>query len=171
MSKQHHIKESWDRLVTMFEERPEKALVTKEAECEIVDGLQAECRADGFSFSVDVARAMGGNGSAPGPGDYGRAALAACISLGCAAAFAQKGLSVDGIKVRVASEMDARSGLGIPGAKPGFHKLGLVVELTSDADTDEVQKVVREVIERSTIAQTMARPIPIESDIVISRPG
>jgi uncharacterized OsmC-like protein len=169
MSTQQHIKAALDRVVSVLKSRPSQGFSVKSAQCEIVDGLVAECRAGDFSFTADMSKALGGTGSAPSPGAYARAGLASCLAIGYAMIFAQRQLPVGGIRVKVDSESDARGYFALDDVLAGFQKLVYSVEVDSAADPAEIRDAIDEADRNSSVLRSFANPVPVERQLQVNQ--
>ena len=129
MSTQQHIKAALDRVISVLKSRPSQGFAVKTTQCEIIDGLTAECRVGDFTFTADMSKTLVGKGSAPSPGAYARAGVASCLAIGYAMIFARRQLPVSGIRVKVDSESDARGYFALDDVAAGFHKLLYSVDL------------------------------------------
>lgn len=169
MSKQQQIASALERVASALKSHPAAGRVTSSVVCEIHDGLKTRCDASGFSFDVDVDKNKGGEGSAPAPGAYARGAVASCIAMGCAMVFAQRGLPFTSIRVEVAADLDAGSGLlALNDDPPGFRELRYTIDVDSGADAAELRDAAEAVTSRSPILNSIARPVPVKGEIRIN---
>ena len=169
MPTQQHIKAALDRVVSVLKSRPSQGFAVKTAQCEIIDGLTAECRVGDFTFTADMSKTLGGSGSAPSPGAYARAGLASCLATGYAMIFAQRQLPVSGVRVKVDSESDARGFFALDNVAAGFQKLIYSVEVDTSADPAEIRDAIDEADRRSSVLRSFANPVPVERQLQVNK--
>ena len=118
---------------------------------------------------TDMATAVGGGASAPTPGWYLRAALAACDATVIAIEAAREGISLSGLEVSVSSETDLRGALGVDDSVPaGPLAVHVRVSVASDdTDEDALRAVVKRVETLSPVGDAVSRAIPITTEIVV----
>src|SRR6476620_3278383 len=94
---------------------PEKARAKyAPATATLTDGLK--CRVigpSGESIETDMGKAMGGTASAPNPGWYFRASIAACCSTAIAMNAGRRGINLTVLEVTVEADGDNRGLLGL----------------------------------------------------------
>jgi hypothetical protein len=81
MSTQSEIKEAFVAVAGVLRRGPGLAIGTGTSVTKVVDGLRREVSEGEWTMSVDMPEIVGGSGSAPTPGVYGRAALGSCLVL------------------------------------------------------------------------------------------
>jgi uncharacterized OsmC-like protein len=141
------IREALEALGTKLMQSPEKALVKNApATASLQSGLR--CRVagpNGESAATDMPAAMGGAGSAPNPGWYMRAALAACAATAIAMRAARDGIMLKTLEVTVESESDSRGLIGCDDAvSPALSSLCTHVRIAADGATeDQLRRLVR----------------------------
>jgi len=96
-------------------DHPEEAGYTDSlATATLEAGLKVSVRGgSGESLTTDMPASIGGDGSAPSPGWYLRAAEAACVATLIAMRAAQLGVKLGRVEVDVTSESDDRGILGL----------------------------------------------------------
>jgi uncharacterized OsmC-like protein len=108
------IREALETLGRKLSENPDKARVKNaSATASLETGLR--CRVtgpNGEALATDMPPAMGGAASAPNPGWYMRAALAACSATATAMRAAAQGIVLTTLEVTVESESDSRGLIG-----------------------------------------------------------
>jgi uncharacterized OsmC-like protein len=94
---------------------PEKARAKyAPATATLADGLKCKVTGpSGETIVTDMGKAMGGEASAPNPGWYFRASIAACLSTAIAMNAARRGINLTALEVTVEADGDNRGILGM----------------------------------------------------------
>lgn len=131
-----------------YRTEPEAALVTLSA-----DGSLSE----GVACSVDTGRALaqaglhpaaGGDGSLLCSGDMLLEALVACAGVTLRAVATSQGIELRSGRLRAEGDLDFRGTLGVEREVPvGFQSIRLIVELDTDADPAQLERL-RQLTER-----------------------
>jgi len=102
-------------------EHPDEARYTDSlATARVDDGLRIQVVGpNGETLATDMPAAVGGSGSAPSPGWFLRAAVAACVTSLAVMRAAQLGMDGFTCEVEVDSESDDRGILGLDASVPG----------------------------------------------------
>jgi uncharacterized OsmC-like protein len=118
---------------------------------------------------TDVAKSVGGGASAPTPGWYLRAALAACDATVIAIEAARDGISLSRLEFSVSSETDFRGTLAVDDSVPaGPLAVHVRVRVASDdADEDALRAVVQRIERLSPVGDAVSRAIPMTTEIVV----
>lgn len=134
------------------------------ARARLLDGLRvAVTGPKGWHVDTDMAKAVGGGGSAPTPGWLFRAALASCDAVLIAMQCAEEGVDLAGLETEVTSESDDRGLLGDARAPAGPIKMTLTVRLESESRSRaELEAIVDRALRRSPVSDAVRREIPIE---------
>ncbi len=135
----------------------------------LVDGLR--CRVEGPSgeLMTDMAKSLGGGGSAPSPGWLMRAALASCDATIVAMEAARAGIELTKLAVTVVSESDNRGVLGVGDVRPGPLSVRVRIELAaSNASEDQLRELVHRAESRSAVGDAIAREVAVTTEIVTS---
>lgn len=159
-------------------ERSTKALTLKPAlgrdtgisKTRIREGLTCDVQEGNWKFSVDMPASVGGNGSAPTPGVYGRAALGSCLAMGYMMQAALMNITINSLEVEVQADFDDGVLLGIhKDVPPGYTEVRYTVTIESDAPEQEIMRLIEEGDNRSPYldvfsrAQTCIRNVKIVS--------
>jgi uncharacterized OsmC-like protein len=107
---------------------------------------------------------VGGPGTAACSGDLLLAALAACAQITCQTLVAAMDLPVDSVDAVAEGDLDLRGTLGIdPGAKVGFERIRLSLELSAARASDRQLQELCEKTERyCVVLHTLQDPPAIE---------
>lgn len=126
--------------------------------CDISDGR--------WSLSAGMTEKYGGDGSAPNPGVYGRAAVGSCLAIGYAMWFARLEVPLTDLQVEIHAEYDVRGELGVsPEVRPGNQRIRYVVTVTSDAPEHDVMRVLDTADRCSPWLDNMAHAVPLEREV------
>src|SRR2546423_3345070 len=104
-----------DTVTAAIKAIPEKARAKyAPATATLADGLKCSVTGpSGETIVTDMTKAMGGNASAPNPGWYFRASIAACCSTAIAMNAARRGINLTTLEVTVEADGDNRGILGM----------------------------------------------------------
>lgn len=144
------IKQSHDRTIEALKLKPSIGLGTTVTTSRLIEGLACEITRGDLKLRADLSPAEGGDGSAPSPGAYGESALAACLTMGCAIAAAQRGIEIYRLAIEVASDWDIQGMYGLGDDVPaGYTKIRISVDLDSSASAADAEKLVADVVRTS----------------------
>jgi uncharacterized OsmC-like protein len=150
-------------------EHPDEAHYTDSlATARVVDGLHV--RVDGPAGEVletDMPSAVGGAGSAPSPGWFVRAAVAACVASLATMRAAQLGLGGFSVEVDVDSESDDRGILGLDASVPGG-PLSMRIGLRMAADgagLDALEELAVWAVEHCPVSDAVRRAVPVHIEV------
>ncbi len=150
-------------------EHPDEARYTDSlATARVVDGLHV--RVDGpndESLETDMPGAVGGAGSAPSPGWFLRAAVAACVTSLATMRAAQLGMTGFTCEVEVDSESDDRGILGLDSSVPGG-PLSMRIGFRMSADDvrlDRLEEVAVWAVEHCPISDAVRRAVPVHVEV------
>ena len=164
MDRNTHAREGQKRAIAVFEARPNRAMVTNKGIATITDGL-ACIFADGtHSINIDMPEAIGGSGTAPSPGYFGRAAICSCIAIGIKMTAARENMALDSIRVSIEQDFDNRGVLGMPGAAAVPSGTRLAIEIASQEAWDKVDILVQKALKTDPwfLAFKDAQPVLVE---------
>lgn len=109
------------------------------------DGLTCEVQEKDWKFNVDMPASVGGNGSAPTPGVYGRAALGSCLAIGYMMQAARQGVDIQSLEVEVQADFDDGVLLGVHHDVPaGYTEVRYTIKIESNADEKDILRVLDE---------------------------
>jgi len=123
----------------------------------------------GETLSTDMPRGIGGEATLPSPGWLFRAATASCVAslIGIRAAALGTDLAHGEVEVTVDSESDDRGILGLDDAiSAGALSMKVVVRITAAGmGRPEREAIARWALDHCPVADTAARPVPIELEV------
>lgn len=142
------------------------------------DAPATAVREEGLRFRVtgpkgdvvsDMARAAGGDESAPSPGWLMRAALASCDATLVAMEAAREGVELTELEVTVDSDSDSRGLLGgDDSVAPGPLAVRVHIRVAaSNADEAQLRALVERADRRSPVRDAVARAVPLSTEVVV----
>jgi len=138
------------------------------ATARVVDGLRVRVEGPaGEVLETDMPSAVGGSGSAPSPGWFMRAAVAACVASLATMRAAQLGLGGFSVEVDVDSESDDRGILGLDASVPGG-PLSMRIGLRMAADgagLDALEELAVWAVEHCPVSDALRRAIPVHIEV------
>ncbi len=162
MADQAKLRKVFERNVALFKKRPSAAQLTLTTTVRTGGGTTCEVEGDGWKFTADQPETQGGNGEGPSPLFFANAALGTCLAMGFASCFANKGVPLDGVEVRVEADYDYRGGLGISKDVPvGFKEMRYDVEIDSDASEEDILNALDVTEKYSNLLNTFSNPLKI----------
>jgi uncharacterized OsmC-like protein len=162
----NHIQETVARVMLLFTEHPEKAVSEDGPATAVIEhGLRSKATGPhGWELTSDMAKGMGGDASAPGPGWLFRAALANCDATMAAIRAAQLGIELTTLEVNVKSISDGRGMLDMDDSIPaGPLKMSMTFKLgAQDATEETLRGIVDWVEHNSPVGDVIGRTVPME---------
>ncbi len=111
----------------------------------LYNGTTCEVEHKHWKFTVDVGTGEGGNDAGPGPSVLERGSLGSCLAIACSQQAAVMEVQVEHIEVEIESDTDARGMFGIEDIDPGFQVVRYRIFIESQAEEQQVRKVISEV--------------------------
>ncbi|MGH2731228.1 MAG: OsmC family protein [Actinomycetota bacterium] len=162
------IAKSMQDAISYLTEHPDEARYTDSPATATLDsGLLFRVEGpDGATIISDMPDSVGGTGSAPSPGWFMRAALAACDATLIAMRAAQEGVLLRQLEVQVDSESDDRGILGMDDAVPaGPLSARVKVKLSSNASEEQLRKIVLWAHDHCPVSDAIGRAIPMTVEV------
>jgi uncharacterized OsmC-like protein len=166
-----HIQTSIAGVVEHLSKNPAAALSVDSTAVALLDkGLRCIIKGPGGAVvSTDMPAAIGGDGSAPGPGWLLRAALAGCDATMIAIRAAVVGVTLHELEVRVDSDSDDRGIMGMDDTVPaGPIWVRVHVRIVSDAPKEKLMEIIQWAEKHSPVGDAVCRSIPVSMDIETS---
>ncbi|MEP7082060.1 MAG: OsmC family protein [Chloroflexota bacterium] len=150
-------------------EHPDEARYTDSlATATLSEGLRVRVEGpNGERLETDMPAAVGGAGSAPSPGWFLRAAVAACVASLSRIRAAQLGLEGFAGSVEVDSESDDRGILGLDARVPaGPLSMRIRFRVTADGTAaDRLREVAEWAVEHCPVSDAVRRAIPVSVEV------
>jgi uncharacterized OsmC-like protein len=120
-------------------------------------------------ISVDEPASLGGSDSAPNPAEILLGAVGTCLSIGYAMNAAARGIVLDHLALELEGDIDlgAFAGLDAEG-NPGYSEIRVRADVAGDAAPELLQEVFEHVVRTSPILSTVARPVHVTTELVVS---
>ena len=152
-------------------EHPDEARYTDSAATALIEGglrIRVTGPAD-EELVTDMPGAVGGGASAPSPGWYLRAAVAACVTSLAVMRAAQLGIAGFGCEVDVDSESDDRGILGLDDSVPAgpLSTRVAVRAWSTDADPDRLHEVAEWAVAHCPVSDAVRRAVPLTVDVEV----
>lgn len=124
---------------------------------------------DDWAVATDHRPTIGGTETAPNPGWYWRASLAACDATAVRIEAARRGIELSTLEVTVESESDSRGSLGVDDdVPPGPSVVRIHFHLASDdATPEELEALVEWTEAHSPVGHAIGTAVPIEPSVEI----
>jgi uncharacterized OsmC-like protein len=168
--KEDRIKLAIDRSIQAISLKPSLALGTGISRTRVVNGLHCETEEGEWKFKADMPASVGGTGSGPTPGIYGRAALGSCLAIGYMMMAAQKGIQVSRLEVEIQADYDDGALLGTSDEAPGYLEVRYNVLIESDADEVLIMDLLDEADKRSPYLDVFSRAQKCRREVQIVTP-
>ena len=121
-----------------------------------------------WEVATDHREAIGGTETAPNPGWYWRASLAACDATVVRIEAARRGIELTTLEVTVESESDSRGSMGLDDVPVGPSEVRIHFHLEAeDATAEELEALVEWTEAHSPVGHAIGSAIPIESSVQI----
>ena len=137
----------------------------------VTDGLRMRVTGPtGEELVTDMPGAVGGGGSAPSPGWFLRAAVAACVASLAVMRAAQLGIAGFGCEVEVDSESDDRGILGLDDDVPGGPlSTRITLRLSAaEAGPDLLREVADWAVHHCPVSDAVRRAVPTTVEVEVA---
>jgi uncharacterized OsmC-like protein len=142
-----------------YENEPEAALVTLQANGELGEGVSCSVSTGRALAEAGLHPASGGDGSLLCSGDMLLEALVACAGVTLQAVATSLGISVDSGRVRAEGDLDFRGTMAVGREAPvGFSAIRLAFELDSNADEEQLATLLKLTERYCVVFQTLSTP-------------
>ena len=150
-------------------EHPDEARYTDSlATARVEAGLRISVEGpNGERLATDMPAAVGGSGSAPSPGWFLRAAVAACAASLATMRAAQLGIAEFACEVDVDSESDDRGILGLDASTPaGPLSMRIAFRMSAgDIGLDRLEEVAVWAVDHCPVSDAMRRGVPVHIEV------
>lgn len=152
-----------------YKEDPEAAVVTLAASGELGEGVSCSVQTGRAIADAGLHPASGGDGSLLCSGDMLLEALVACAGVTLQAVATSLGIAVDSGTVRAEGELDFRGTLAVDRQAPvGFSDIRLSFALETDADSEQLDALLKLTERYCVVLQTLRNPPTITATISTS---
>jgi uncharacterized OsmC-like protein len=140
-----------------YRDEPAAALVTLQASATLDEGISCSVQSGRAVAQAGLHPASGGDGSLLCSGDMLLEALVACAGVTLRAVATSLGIAVSSGSIRAEGDLDFRGTLGVERTAPvGFSAIRLSFGLDSDADAEQIAKLLELTERYCVIYQTLA---------------
>ena len=148
-----------------YRNEPDAALVTLAAQATLGEGVTCNVRTGAAIAAAGLHPATGGDGSALCSGDMLLEALAACAGVTMRSVATAMSIPIEGT-VTAEGDLDFRGTLGVDRQAPvGFSTIRLTFTVDTDADDDQLSKLI-ELTERYCVVLQTLNQAPVVSVVV-----
>lgn len=165
MKTDQEIREAQERVMSVFERRPDTALDTMRAEATITQGLTCKVTEGEREFVVDMPAPLGGSELGPSPGYHARAAISGCVAIGIKMTAVRLGIELKAVTVGVDMDFDNSAMLGMGDASAAPLRTGITIRLDSDAEPDTLHALVEVALAADPYFLALRDPQMVETRI------
>jgi uncharacterized OsmC-like protein len=141
-----------------YKSQPRAALVTLRASGTLDDDVTCSVETGRALVKAGLHPATGGTGSFACSGDMLLQALVACAGVTLNAVATSIGITLRSAKLTAEGDLDFRGTLGVSKEAPvGFQRIRLLIELDTDATTEEQQKLLQLTERYCVVYQTLIK--------------
>jgi uncharacterized OsmC-like protein len=148
---------------------PDEARYTDSvARARVESGLRVLVDGDaGERLETDMPAAVGGAGTAPSPGWFLRAAVAACVASLATMRAAELGWTGFGCEVEVDSESDDRGILGLDASVPGGpYSMRIALQLrAAGIGLEKLEELAVWAVEHCPVSDAVRRAVPVHIEV------
>jgi uncharacterized OsmC-like protein len=142
-----------------YREQPAAALITLKAEGRIGEGISCKVETGKALVKAGLHPATGGSGLHACSGDMLLEALAACAGVTLSAVATAIGIEISKGIVRAEGDLDFRGTLGVSKDAPvGFQQIRLQFELETNAEAEQLNKLIQLTERYCVVLQTLRNP-------------
>lgn len=167
MTSRQEIKTAQDRVISAFTKKPSLGKSTDKQTIRLDEGLVCTACDGDTEYTIDMPTIMGGSGTAPSPGFYGRAALGSCIAMGIKMAAARNEIDINSIVVDIEMDWDDRGIFGLDNVSAGCRKVRIVITVDSPDNPLAVQVAVDEGLANDPWLLVFAEPQNMDTRVSI----
>ncbi len=142
-----------------YEQSPQSAMITLEASGALGEGVTCSVDTGRAIAAAGLHPASGGDGTLLCSGDMLLEALVACAGVTLRAVATSLGVPVDSGRVRAEGDLDFRGTLAVDRDAPvGFSAIRLSFELDTDADSEQIETLLKLTERYCVVFQTLSTP-------------
>ena len=150
-----------------YQEDPGAAVVTLSASGQLGEGVSCSVQTGRAIAEAGLHPASGGDGSQLCSGDMLLEALVACAGVTLRAVATSLGIVVESGTVRAEGELDFRGTLAVDREAPvGFSAIRLAFDLETEADSEQLETLLKLTERYCVVFQTLAKPPELSATVV-----
>ena len=166
-----NIRTSMEKTISYLKANPEKTKIKGKAATAVLEsGLKVRTTGPKDQMIIsDIPSTLGGGESAPAPGWFMQAALAACYASGIAMKAAQESIELSTLEVSIDAESDARGFFGFDEtieAGPVNVKTSVLIG-AKGVEEERLRDLVNQVDKCSWVGNAVRRSVPIKTEVEI----
>lgn len=147
-----------------YREHPEQAVVTLHAEGNLGEGVSCSVAAGNALIEAGLHPATGGTGLQACSGDMLLQALVACAGVTLSAVATALDIPISKAVIRAEGDLDFRGTLGVSREAPvGFRDIRLLFQIDSNADTEQLAKLIELTERYCVVLQTLRSALDIKA--------
>jgi len=147
MDRNAEIRAAQERVIAVFQQKPQAALSTIKGSARIEDGLTCAFRQGKHEAVMDMGKVLGGDEKGPTPGFFIRAGLAGCVAIGIKLAATREAVAIDAIDVDVEMDFDDGAMLGVGSNTAAPLATRFIVSVRSPAPWETVTAMIDRALE------------------------
>jgi uncharacterized OsmC-like protein len=171
MGNAEKIRTASERAAKAIALRPSVGRGTGVSRARVTTGLAVEITEGPWTLRADMPPGAGGEGSAPTPGVYGRAALGSCIAMGYVIDAARQGFRIGAIEVQVEADYDDGALYGVSTNPPGYLEVRYTVTLETDAPEEAIARFLDQADAHSPYLDVFRRAQSVVRSVRVVPPG
>jgi uncharacterized OsmC-like protein len=154
------IRKAFERCARALSFRPSLGRSTAVSRTRIRRGLTCEIEEGVWKLTADLPAQLGGTGSAPTPGVFGRAAFGSGLAVGYMLHAAKLRVPIASLEVEVQADYDHGTLFGVSKTPSGYQEVRYTVTVESTAPEHDVRRVIDEGDAHSPYLHIFANPQP-----------
>lgn len=160
METQKNIKTKFERNEKALKLKPVLGHGKKVSITKIVNGLSCETKEGDWELKTDMPTQVGGNGSAPSPGTFGRAALGGCLASGYMMWASKLNIPIESLEIKIEADFDDGALFGTSDAYPGYSEVRYDVKIKSPLPLSEINAFLDKADSHSPYLDVFSRAQP-----------
>ena len=161
------IRIAFDRCVKALTLRPSIGRSTGVSRTRIRHGLVCEVEEGPWRLTADMPEKVGGSGTAPTPGVFGRAAFGSCLAVCYMMHAAKLGVPITSLEIEVQADYDNAGLFGLGTSPPGYSEVRYTVTIESPAPESDITRVLDEGDAHSPYLDIFRRDLPCRRSVRI----
>jgi uncharacterized OsmC-like protein len=154
--------EKLNRIIDKLKNAPPGSKIAEfKTDTELVKGLLTKAQIRHFTLDVDESSGLGGTDKGPNPVELILAALGTCQEIIYVLHATLMEIGLDSLKITVSGHLDGRGLLNVADVPSGFMDIHYQVDITSQADPNNIRQLINVVNAHWPVLDTLRRPINV----------
>jgi uncharacterized OsmC-like protein len=155
------------KLVSAVKKQPASGQTVWEVDTAWKGGFKSEATIKSYgrhhTIKMDEPAVLGGSDTAPNMVEVVLGAYGCCLTTGYVMNAAQRGITLDGVEVRLKGDIDLRGFFGLSAdVPPGYKGIEVEVKLDAPKATEaELQELHAHVVRTSPVGSIISRPVAV----------